>query len=288
MATMFSILHAAKRFVHDPADTVTYALCRFEILRKTARAFASAATKDVPPVVRSESVFPTLDVTSVLQELDRTALCTELHLSNDLTAEIFEYANTHLCYTNVDEQEFRYLYKDRAKISSEAGKKFIMGNLLNPENECEAIARLEQDPKLLEIARRYLNGNPRRIDSRLWWSFAVDATESERLKANQTVRFHYDLEGFGFLYFSFYITPVNENSGPHVAVLGTHKNKPLRHILSSVNLSDEEVIATYGIDNIRTLTGPAGFGFAEDTFCFHKASPPESEDRLLLQIRMSY
>jgi hypothetical protein len=35
----------------------------------------------------------------------------------------------------------------------------------------------------------------------------------------------------------------------------------------------------------RSLCGPAGFGFAEDGFGFHKGASPENGDRLLIQLR---
>ena len=86
----------------------------------------------------------------------------------------------------------------------------------------------------------------------------------------------------------FYITPVlDEFSGPHLTIKGSHKRKPLWMLLKSGRLSDEKVYAYYGKDNEIEIKGKAGFGFFEDPSCFHKVKVPTSQNRLLLQIRYS-
>jgi hypothetical protein len=44
-------------------------------------------------------------------------------------------------------------------------------------------------------------------------------------------------------------------------------------------------VAVYGRDAERVMEGAAGFGFLEDSSCYHKALPPLSGDRLILQLR---
>lgn len=84
------------------------------------------------------------------------------------------------------------------------------------------------------------------------------------------------------------MTEVDSNSGPHVCVRGSHLNKHLCHILLPVKRrSDEHVTAYYGAENIITITGDQGFGFVEDTFCYHKATRPVIRDRLMLQIQFA-
>jgi hypothetical protein len=66
---------------------------------------------------------------------------------------------------------------------------------------------------------------------------------------------------------------------------GTHKRKALKHLVSLHKAqSDEEVEARYGVDRQIVLCGPAGSGFAEDIFGYHKGLPPD-EDRLIAQVR---
>ncbi len=39
--------------------------------------------------------------------------------------------------------------------------------------------------------------------------------------------------------------------------------------------------------NVITIFGKAGFGFAEDTIAFHKGTPPLNKPRLILQIEFA-
>jgi hypothetical protein len=87
------------------------------------------------------------------------------------------------------------------------------------------------------------------------------------------------------LFFFFYLTDVDSTTGPHMVARGSHRRKKLRHRLSLfVGRPDGEIIEYYGGDNVVTVTGPAGTGFAEDPFCFHRGTPPTSGDRLMLRV----
>ena len=56
-------------------------------------------------------------------------------------------------------------------------------------------------------------------------------------------------------------------------------------LLRVARLADAEAQAVYGRDAERIMEGRAGFGFLEDSSCYHKALPPQSGDRLILQLR---
>jgi hypothetical protein len=77
--------------------------------------------------------------------------------------------------------------------------------------------------------------------------------------------FHYDLDDYRCVAFFFHLTPVDEFSGPHVYVKGSHKRKPIRMLLApSRQCSDQDMVMRYGAENVVTLCGPPGFGFASD------------------------
>jgi hypothetical protein len=63
--------------------------------------------------------------------------------------------------------------------------------------------------------------------------------------------------------------------------------KPLQFIFSSPNQPDESIIQHYGEDAIGTICGPAGYGFMEDHYCYHRAMPPKAGKRLILQVLVS-
>jgi hypothetical protein len=98
--------------------------------------------------------------------------------------------------------------------------------------------------------------------------------------------FHYDIDGYRALAFFFYLTDVGPSNGPHVYVRGSHTKKLLRHIVSLYKgRTDAEIESVYGLERQVVCHGPAGSGFAEDIFGFHKGVHPQSGDRLIVQLR---
>jgi hypothetical protein len=52
-------------------------------------------------------------------------------------------------------------------------------------------------------------------------------------------------------------------------------------------IPDQDVIDFYGRESVVAMCGKAGTGFAEDTYCVHKGTPPRSKDRLILQLQFA-
>jgi hypothetical protein len=118
----------------------------------------------------------------------------------------------------------------------------------------------------------------------MWWSLAGPADYEQKADAGQS--FHYDIDGYHGLAFFFYLTDVGQAAGPHVYVRGTHIKKSWRHLFTLFKgRTDAEIDEFYGPENQVLLCGPAGSGFAEDIFGFHKGLGPESVDRLIVQLR---
>ncbi|HEY9653193.1 MAG TPA: phytanoyl-CoA dioxygenase family protein, partial [Coleofasciculaceae cyanobacterium] len=116
----------------------------------------------------------------------------------------------------------------------------------------------------------------------LWWNFPVESTIYERRRNAQM--FHYEPHNRRSLKFLFYLTDVDLCSSPHVCVRGSHIKKKLAHRLFYGGRSHPEIVNYYGYKNIVPICGRAGFGFVEDAACFHKATPPGSKDRLILEL----
>jgi hypothetical protein len=111
-------------------------------------------------------------------------------------------------------------------------------------------------------------------------------TREERLAQWQTVDYHFDVDGYSFVYANFYITAVDRTSGAHAYIRGSHKRKPWWMLLHSANQTDDAVLEYFGKDNEVIVEGAAGYGFLEDASCYHKAIPPRAAERLMLQIRI--
>ena len=151
---------------------------------------------------------------------------------------------------------------------------------------CPEIDRLCTDPILLAVASQYLGYRPQHVEARLYWSFICSVTREDRLAQWQTVDYHFDVDGYSFIYANFYITSVDRNSGAHAYIRGSHKRKPWWMLLHSAKQTDETVFQYFGEDNEVLVEGAAGYGFLEDASCYHKALPPKTRERLMLQIRI--
>lgn len=149
----------------------------------------------------------------------------------------------------------------------------------------DIVRALAGDTLLNDIAREFLGYTPRQVSSWLFWSLANKLTDEERRAAHQTIDFHYDVDGFNFMYASFYLVETNRLNGAHVLMEGTARGKRLRHLFGVARLADGDAYDAYGQGRERAIEGPAGFGFLEDASCYHKALPPQDGDRLMLQLR---
>lgn len=257
---------------------------RFSWIRGLAKVLARSAgigTESLDP-----SVLETGDSEQVVTLLQQDGLCLGINLTPDLRQEILEFAQTTTCYGNLD-PDCGFLYAEKQEAERSADRTFFTAQYFNTSLDCPAIQRLSHDPKLLEIAGGYLRGEPKFTGSRLWWNFVVG--DDQPYDSNKTITFfHYDLDDYACMRFFFYLTPVTALDGPHVCVRGSHRRKRWSYLLSPVKRrSDQEIIDYYQMENVVTICGEPGFGFAEDTFCYHKATRPRHQDRLMLQIQFA-
>ena len=231
-----------------------------------------------------DSVFNKIDLVRTVKQLETEGFCTGLNLPSEIVEEIAEFARSTPCYGNRKTNlGFYYHHKKQAEV--QAIKNFRIGCYFNTAQLCPAIYKLQNDSQLLAIAARYLEQEPIHQGSQLWWSFAGESSDWERRQTAQM--FHYDLDDYRFLKFFFYLTDVDNQSGPHICVRGSHKNKKLSHILLRKRETDKDIINYYGEDSLVTICGEAGCGFVEDPLCFHKGLTPSHKDRLLLQIEFA-
>lgn len=134
---------------------------------------------------------------------------------------------------------------------------------------------LANDPLILDVVSRFLGCKPTIGYMATWWSYATG------LGAQQAENFHRDVDDWRFVKLFVYLTEVAMESGPHKYVLYSSLQKKLNEIR---RFDDNEVVQTFGAENIRTMTATAGEGFLEDTYGIHKGQPVQSGHRLLFQV----
>lgn len=261
-------------------------LARFEILRNWISGFFKRPTLSYEISQVKNSVFQDIDVEAAVSSLKTDSYALGLNLPQDVIQEILDYAHSAPSYADRNPEQTFY-YRNKEKKEASLGKPIRLGSYFNAEG-CSIIRKLENDPGILAIAAKFLEAAPVHIATELWWSFPVSGTPLEQLKAAQV--FHYDLDDYRFIKFFFYLTDVDQSSGPHVLLRGSHKNKKFFHQLLGVRCAskdDKEIIECYGAENLVTLCGSAGLGFAEDSTCFHKGTLPSGKERLLLQMEFA-
>ncbi|MDI7776131.1 phytanoyl-CoA dioxygenase [Asticcacaulis sp. EMRT-3] len=137
------------------------------------------------------------------------------------------------------------------------------------------MAALMNQPDILAVAEAYMGCKPVIDNIGITWSYPGRET------AKSVQRFHRDYDCARNFKAFYYLTDVDEASGPHRFVRGSHRD---RRLDTGRAQTDEAIAATFGEASIARITGPAGSWFLEDVYGFHKGQLPVDEPRLLLAI----
>ncbi|NJL01745.1 MAG: hypothetical protein HC838_07365 [Spirulinaceae cyanobacterium RM2_2_10] len=261
---------------------------RSQIFRRVSHSLRQRQYRMQPPMSApvtgdraALSHFPDLDIPPIVKSLEQTGLYQKLQLPEAVVQSVVAFAQTTPCYGN-GRPSLGFFYRHQAAARQECPQPLVTATYLNADRDCDAIQTLVQDAGLRAIAAAYLQAPPVYLGSRLWWSFPSSSLSQSTCPVTQA--FHYDLDGYRFLKFFFYLTEVDENSGPHIYMQGTHRCMKWRHRLLRKRYRDRAILDAYGCTPWTVLCGPAGYGFVEDTFGFHKGAVPVTRDRLILQI----
>jgi hypothetical protein len=288
---MANLRRALSTLAAHPGFTAMRLIARFPTARALAvqlrRAGNSRSTAAYMQALRpSSELFPGVDRAAIATTLEQDGVALGLNLPRSAVDAFLDFSANNPVWANRDpELGFR---PDRLLAAQAAlGRNILLGQYFNVRRDCPVARSLADDPVLRWIAARYLGTIPRLIGVNLWWSYPVVSSPEERNHAAQM--FHYDLDDFKFLKFFFYLTDVDEYSGPHVVIKGTHRRKTFTSTLDRLKVrryTDQEIAAMYASDQILPIVGPAGTGFAEDTIAIHKGRAPATP-RLTFQVQFA-
>jgi hypothetical protein len=141
-----------------------------------------------------------------------------------------------------------------------------------------AVQRLIADQSMLAVAQRYLRAAPVQDLVAMWWSAPSAAPPSSAAAQ----KFHFDLDRLRFLKVFVYLTDVDEHTGPHVFVKGTHARLPSRFRRDRRH-EDADVESAFG-ESVTSITGPRGTMFVADTRGLHKGMAVDHGHRLVFQL----
>ena len=278
-----NVSNIARRLV---AGELHYALGRFETVRRGYSLMRRLGLRRQPAAWSTpvSTLFPKIDVHDAAKSVRRDSVAFGFDLPAPLVEELVQFAHDAILYDRGLPRPFRRNAVIDGRLPD--GTPVVLGLIPEPM-QCEGVRRICNDPALLDTVTRCLGYRPAKLIPRLFWSFATAMDEDERRRRGQTIDWHFDVHDFNFCSACFYLSDVTERTGAHALVRGSHRDKPLRFLMGSANVPQEEVFAHYGADRAMIIEGPAGTGFIEDTSCFHRAMPPMEKERLMMQIWFS-
>ncbi|MGB3760641.1 MAG: hypothetical protein WBA07_30415 [Rivularia sp. (in: cyanobacteria)] len=266
-------------------------LGRFKIIRRGYSIFQSLLQRFNSEFYQERLNLSTVSAVSHVQ-VDRcvdNVRSTGVHLGLQLNPEDVEiirsFADLNLCTEPKHNDSF--FVSDIKSGRLNGIDRQVMRGLVSNIDKCPSVDKIVRDATLIEIARKCLGYYPTLITRHLTWSFASDLEESEIQKLYPPTNFHYDVAGFNFVTVSFFITDVDENTGPHIMIEKSHNRKPLQMLFRSNIQKEAMVWRYYHRSQELTITGKAGFGFFQDPSCIHRLKLPRNGNRLILQIRYS-
>lgn len=264
-------------------------VCRFKVIRCSLwyffRLIGAKDLSNAREIARKNShnsFFKYNDflVLKAVSDLRENGATQGVSLNSNYVDEILSYANSNPCFADRDETKGFYL-KEKEGAEKKLGKKILLAQYFNIEDN-PLVKKLSEDPYILSVAANYLGVSPKLMSANMWWTFPVDASDEE--KSRHAHVFHYDLDDVKFVKFFFYITDVDNDSGPHVYVKGSNrKAKHKKSLFKSRRYTDDEIFQCYGKENVISLEGEAGTCLIEDTITMHKGVTPVSKPRLVLQ-----
>ena len=175
--------------------------------------------------------------------------------------------------------EKKVISGDRSFLASEAPDDVLWaGYSLIDILSCPHVISLMNNAEVLRIARAYLGCSPTISGIGLNWSFPSSG------QVVDVQCFHRDPDDWRFFKLFVYLTDVDDHSGPHEFIAGSHRSSGR---IFSKPYTEEEVERVYGQERIIKIVGPKGTTFVADTWGVHRGQVPTTQPRLLLQVQYS-
>ena len=143
---------------------------------------------------------------------------------------------------------------------------------------CPNVIALANNPRLIRLAVRFLKCVPTISTIGIRWSFPGRYVEAS------TQAFHRDTDDWRFFKFFVYLTDVDETSGPHLYVPGSHLTAGT---VRARKFSEQEITLNYGANALVAITGRAGTNFVMNGYGIHAGPLPAARLRLMLEIGYS-
>jgi hypothetical protein len=224
-----------------------------------------------------ESIFCDVDEIQIIQNLKNNGFADGIHLPEKWINDILVFTNKTPSDKLIERQIF--VTPDMVVSPIEGVRTYPYNNA---HVRCSAIDKIVRDPLIYKIVQAYLGvKHPVFFSSKLYWSFPNHIQLSIHNKSPQY--FHFDISDSKAVSLFFYLTDVDENSGPHVVVKNTNRNRTFFNLVHW-KMDDALAIRKFPTQ-ITPILGKRGKGFFEDLMNYHKHAHANSpKPRLMLSL----
>lgn len=234
------------------------------------------ALKKNPKQKSSNTESLPIDPTKIVAEVEAIGFSSVFALKSGLVEALIADCQKEKC---VPEENVNLAYKIDVQKPVNPDSKFIK-YIFKDAIHWASVKNIISNSTVLQIAKDYLGNEPVIQNVSIWWSFP----KPETMRSN-IYSFHYDIDNLKFIKLFTYLTPVDENNGPHIIYPNTHKYKTLLQKRFR-SVPEDKVEVVFGKQKPVMMTGNKGTSFFEDTFSYHKGLNPISP-RLIFQVEYS-
>jgi Phytanoyl-CoA dioxygenase (PhyH) len=251
----------------QPVRALLYYLQRIAVEPHCRRAVTASIASCIRAFHRGDGKMPPEEIFTALTN-DGCAMLPQL-LSDGALAEMMAYL----------ERAPVELRGGRTVAANEVPRGEALANFsLTTVINCPHMVELANHPMLLQLATAYLGCAPTISSIGLRWSYPAP-TDSENVQ-----NFHRDPDDWRFIKFFAYLTDVDETSGPHVFIRGSHRTAGQ---LFQQRHNESDIVRRFGAQSVMSVVGPRGTMFVADTAGIHKGAVPSARPRLLLEVGYS-
>lgn len=171
-----------------------YALGRFLFVRRSYSFFHNLRQRLNPTFYKQRlnicerSLFEEFNVDPCVEQMRQEGVSFGLRLPAPLVEQIHDYALQTPCTEPGFPEEFLI---EQVKNGCLPCGHQVLRALVSHVKGCDAIAKIAQDPVLLQIVHNYLHYWPTRITKHLSWSVASDLSDEEKRRRYPPATFHF-------------------------------------------------------------------------------------------------
>tara|TARA_Y100000590_G_scaffold438510_1_gene561414 strand:- start:332 stop:1285 length:954 start_codon:yes stop_codon:yes gene_type:complete len=227
----------------------------------------------------------TIDLNNILYKLDSIGYTNIFYLkknylskilndilNNKLNINVKKQKNEINLYKRENENQIQYLERLKNNDISR------LTGVLNVNNNAN-LKNFVLSKEILKLVSSYINSKTISINASYFISLPIKTSKYEKYENAQY--FHWDNDFTKFLKLYIYLTDVDEQSGPHIYVSKTHKQKKINHSLSRL-YSDQDIYNSY--KDIKKFCANEGAFFFTDSYGIHKGEEPKIKPRIMLNI----